>query len=93
MAERQPTRRYLEILGTSVHRSRRNILFLNDCVSKRIFPKHTYIPAKVLQYVCWSKSRVLREREKILNKSLGECRDKLKEKEILFESNSSNSVC
>jgi hypothetical protein len=87
MEERQTTRRYLEILGTSVHRSRRNIKFLDDCVSKRIFPKHTFIPSKVLKYVCWSKSRVLREREKILNNSLRECRDKLKEKENLFEFN------
>lgn len=84
MEERQPTRHYLEILATSIHRSRRNNHFLNECVSTRTFPKHTFIPNRVLKYVCWSKNRVRIEREKILNRSLAEGREKLKDKELKF---------
>ena len=85
MEERQPTRHYLEILATSIHRSRRNNHFLIECVSTRTFPKHTFIPKNVLKYVCWSKNRIRIEREKILNRSLEEGRDKLKEKELKFD--------
>ena len=75
---------YLEILFVKLHRARRHVTFLKDCVDLKLFPKFSWIPARVLFYTDWSKKRVWEERRKIIIKNLGDWEEKLRINELKF---------